>query len=92
MVSHVLFETSSGYALFERIESDEIGQEGDQFQSDLQDLSKFGKILKLKSFSPYKSAADALENANDISEGAYLISLLYSLLPFRKWAFSRSFI
>ncbi|KAJ3366420.1 snoRNP complex protein nop56 [Allomyces javanicus] len=75
MVTHVLFETSSGYALFERVESDEIGQETDAFQAALQDLSKFGKIIKLKSFSPFKSAVDALENANDVSEGVVNPSL-----------------
>ncbi|ORZ37832.1 hypothetical protein BCR44DRAFT_56274 [Catenaria anguillulae PL171] len=69
MVSHILYETASGYALFERIESDEIGQETEAFQASLQDLAKFGKTLKLKSFAPFKSAADALENANDVSEG-----------------------
>jgi nucleolar protein 56 len=26
-------------------------------------------MLKLKSFAPFKNAADALENANDVSEG-----------------------
>ena len=33
------------------------------------DLAKFGKIVKLKAFLPFKNAADALENINDISEG-----------------------
>ncbi|KAI9183279.1 Nucleolar protein 56 [Blastocladiella emersonii ATCC 22665] len=75
MVSHILYETSSGYALFERIESDEISQESAQFQASLLDLAKFGKILKLKSFAPFKSAADALENANDVSEGVVSDSL-----------------
>jgi hypothetical protein len=35
----------------------------------LDDLAKFGKMVSLVSFSPFKSAAHALENANDVSEG-----------------------
>ncbi|KAL7752739.1 Nucleolar protein 56 [Sorochytrium milnesiophthora] len=67
--THILFETSSGYALFERLQSDEIGQELAQVQQAMLDLSSFSKVIKLKSFAPFKSAADALENSNDISEG-----------------------
>lgn len=65
----LLFETASGYALFERLESDEIGASLDQVQEAVTDLSKFGKTIKFKSFLPFKSAAHALENINDISEG-----------------------
>lgn len=68
----VLFETASGYALFERIESEEIGQDVESVQKSLTDLAKLGKILKLKSFAPFKSAAHALENINDVSEGEFL--------------------
>lgn len=38
-------------------------------QKSIQDLSKFKKMVSLVSFSPFKNAAHALENANDISEG-----------------------
>lgn len=38
-------------------------------QASLLDLERFGGVLKLAAFSPFKSAAHALENANDISEG-----------------------
>ncbi|TPX67336.1 hypothetical protein SpCBS45565_g03875 [Spizellomyces sp. 'palustris'] len=65
----LLFETSSGYALFERIESEEIGQELEEVQQSILDLSRFSKIVKLKSFQPFKSAAHALENIMDVSEG-----------------------
>lgn len=65
----MLFETASGYALFERLQSEEIGSKLEQVQNNVLDLAKFGQIVKLKSFSPFKSAADALENANDVSEG-----------------------
>ncbi|KAI9496089.1 hypothetical protein BDB00DRAFT_953365 [Zychaea mexicana] len=69
MATHVLFESASGYALFERVQSEEIGAKLEQVQKNVTDLAKFGQTVKLKSFSPFKSAADALENANDVSEG-----------------------
>ena len=67
----MLFENAYGYALFERLESDEIGQTLDGVQQSMTDLSKFGKIIKLKAFMPFKNAAHALENINDISEGIH---------------------
>ena len=64
-----MFELASGYALFEKQAADIIGQADADFQDSIQDLAKFGKFLKLKSFLPFKSAADALQNCNDVSEG-----------------------
>ncbi|KAJ3325827.1 snoRNP complex protein nop56 [Blyttiomyces sp. JEL0837] len=65
----VLLETASGYALFERVQSEEIGQELEEVQKAALDLAKFGRYVKLKSFAPFKSAAHALENMMDVSEG-----------------------
>ncbi|KAI9019791.1 hypothetical protein DFJ74DRAFT_644098 [Hyaloraphidium curvatum] len=84
---HLLFETASGYALFERLESEEIGQDLDAVQKSMVDLAKLGKIVKLKSFAPFKSAAHALENINDVSEGIvneFLKSFLEMNLPGKK--------
>ncbi|KAG0226331.1 snoRNP complex protein nop56 [Mortierella sp. GBA43] len=69
MVNYFLFESSSGYALFERTESEEIGSKLADVCAAATDLTKFGKVVKLKSFAPFKSAAHALENMNDVSEG-----------------------
>lgn len=69
MKGFLLFECASGYALFELLEAEEIGQHLDEVQAAITDLSKFGKMVKLKSFLPFKSAAHALENINDVSEG-----------------------
>lgn len=71
MVNYVLFETASGYALFERLQSEEIGSKLESVQKSILDLPKFSKMVKLKSFAPFKNAADALENANDVSEGKW---------------------
>ena len=38
-------------------------------QAAVGDLAKFGKICKIKAFVPFRSAQDALENINSISEG-----------------------
>ncbi|KAH8818916.1 Nop-domain-containing protein [Flagelloscypha sp. PMI_526] len=62
-----LHETASGYALFKVNLADDIAPES--FYTSISDLSKFGKIATLLSFSPFKSAAQALENINDVSEG-----------------------
>jgi len=65
----VLFESASGFALFEQTESDEIGQYLEEMQTAMCDLSRLSKVLKLKAFVPFKSAEEALSAANDSSEG-----------------------
>ncbi|KIJ55044.1 hypothetical protein M422DRAFT_152738 [Sphaerobolus stellatus SS14] len=69
MATHILFESSSGYAIFETKNTEEIGAKTKGVQQSLKDLASFGKMVQLVSFSPFKSAAHALENANDVSEG-----------------------
>jgi len=70
MASHLLFESSSGYAIFEVKLAEDIGSKSKEIQESIKDLGKFGKMVTLQSFSPFKTAAQALENINDISEGA----------------------
>lgn len=70
MITHVLFESASGYAVFEAKLAENIALKSAAMQSSVQDLSKFGKMVGLMSFMPFKSAAQALENINDVSEGA----------------------
>ena len=63
---------------------DTVGNRLAEVQNSIQDLSKFGKVVKLVSFAPFSGAAHALENANEISEGIaseYLRSLLEINLP-----------
>lgn len=69
MANLFLFESSSGYALFEKVEGEEIAVQSEQFQKSLLDRKKFTKIIRLKSFLPFTSAENALENINDVSEG-----------------------
>ena len=67
--THALFESASGYAIFEIKLHEKIGSSSKEVGDAVEDLSKFGKMVSLLSFSPFKSAAHALQNANDISEG-----------------------
>jgi nucleolar protein 56 len=71
MATHALFESASGYAIFDVKLHENIGSRVKVVQDSINDLSKFGKMVTLVSFSPFKNAADALENINDISEGTY---------------------
>lgn len=84
MVLYVLFESATGYGLFEATETEAIGLQLATVQEAMLDLSRFGKVVKLVAFAPFTSAAMALENANDISEGTinpYLKSFLEMNLP-----------
>jgi nucleolar protein 56 len=65
----VLFESASGYGLFEVVENEEIANLMEEVQQNVNELSKFGRIVKLKAFQPFISAENALENINNISEG-----------------------
>jgi nucleolar protein 56 len=65
----VLFESSSGYALFETLDLDVVGQALEKVQETTQSADKFGKVVKLHGFKPFTSAANALEQINCVSEG-----------------------
>ncbi|MCJ1308666.1 snoRNP complex protein nop56 [Agyrium rufum] len=84
-VDYLLHESSVGYAVFQVvIQAESIGNRLKEVQDSVQDLAKFGKMVRLVSFAPFQGAAQALENANDISEGIvseYLRSLLEINLP-----------
>ena len=69
MASHVLFESASGYAVFEVKLRAELEALTKAVQESVTDQSKFQKMVSLVSFAPFKSAANALENINDVSEG-----------------------
>jgi len=87
MATHLLFESSVGYALFSATLHEEIGQRSKAVQDQIAELSTFGKMVKLESFEPFKDAAHALENANDVSEGVvndYLKAMLELKLPAKK--------
>ena len=49
--------------------TEEIGALLPEVQESVVDLERFGRLVKLVAFSPFKTAANALENINSISEG-----------------------
>lgn len=69
MVLYSLFEHAAGYAIFKVNATEEIGALLPEVQEAVTDLERFGRLVKLVAFSPFKNAANALENINSISEG-----------------------
>jgi nucleolar protein 56 len=69
MAQFVLFESSSGYGLFETLDMDVIGESIEKVQETTQSADKFGRVVKLHGFKPFTSAANALEQINCVSEG-----------------------
>ncbi|CAN8265919.1 unnamed protein product [Cochlearia groenlandica] len=69
MALYLLYESSSGYGLFEVHGLDEIGQNTEAVQASVSDLSRFGRVVKLTAFHPLLSTLDALNQINAVSEG-----------------------
>ena len=67
--THVLFESAAGLALFKIEQAEQVGSLTKQVQDCIDDLQAFGKMASLVSFSPYKSAPEALQTTLDLSEG-----------------------
>lgn len=65
---YLLYESASGYALFEAGAADELGTAFDAVQASITDFERFGKTVKLVGFRPFAGAADALEQINAVSE------------------------
>ncbi|KAI3949929.1 hypothetical protein MKW92_040342 [Papaver armeniacum] len=65
----ILFESASGFALFDAHGIDEIGQNTEAVSNSVTDLNRFGKVVKLVAFHPFSSALDALNQCNAVSEG-----------------------
>mgnify|MGYP005845947455 CR=1 FL=1 len=66
----VLLEAAAGYALFEVVAFEEIGGLLEDAKDTVTDLKRFSRAVKMKTFQPFESAHEALENANAISEHA----------------------
>jgi len=65
----ILFESASGYALFERTQMQEAASLTDEIQNAITEYAKFKAFVNFKAFVPFTSAENALENINMISEG-----------------------
>ncbi|KAJ0790196.1 putative Nop domain-containing protein [Helianthus annuus] len=69
MALYLLYESASGYGLFQAHGIDEIGQNTEAVRNSVTDLNRFGKVVKLAAFNPFESALDALNQCNAVSEG-----------------------
>ncbi|KAL5543977.1 hypothetical protein UlMin_007761 [Ulmus minor] len=69
MALYLLYESASGYALFNAHGIDEIGQNTEAVRTSVSDLNRFGKVVQLTAFHPFESALDALNQCNSVSEG-----------------------
>lgn len=57
-VDYALFEAPVGYALFQIVhQADVVGLKSREGQEAANDLSKFGKMVKLVNFSPFRYVA-----------------------------------
>jgi len=79
MAMFLLFEAASGYGLMECVEAEEVASQSKKVLDSVNDVSKFSKIVKLNAFQAFESAEDALQNINDVSEGAWLAMYLAEL-------------
>jgi len=65
----VLFEHAAGYALFRVQEFEEVAAFLPEVEEAVNDVSKFQSVVNLIGFFPFKTAGDALNNINAVSEG-----------------------
>lgn len=73
-----MFETAPGYGLFSQIQSEEIGASIEQVEAAISKFSIFNQMVKLEAFAPFRSAEDALENINSLSEGKIVFFLSFT--------------
>lgn len=64
-----LFEHACGYALFRVKEFEEVAMLQSQVEASVLNLNSFKSIVQLIAFTPFKNAANALDNINSVSEG-----------------------
>ena len=65
---YTLFESSSGYALFSILETEEIATFLQEVQAGMVDLSRLQRVVKMIGFHPFDTAENALENILAITE------------------------
>ena len=91
----LLFETASGYCLFEKEEFDEVSGQLSKIQKAIPSLEKFSKMVKLVAYQPFQTAEEALENVNCVAQNKIseaLQSFLTSHLPATKSSKKQKFM
>ena len=64
----ILYETASGYCLFEKEEYDETGGNLAKVQKAIGSLERFSKMVKFVAYQPLTTAEEALENIMGIGK------------------------
>ena len=67
MQMFILYETASGYCLFEKEEYDETGGSLSKVQKAVNSLERFTKMVTIAAYQPFKTAEEALENIQAIA-------------------------
>lgn len=91
----ILYESASGYCLFEKEEFDEAGGQLSKIQKSIGDLERFSKMLKLAAYEPFTTAEDALENIMAVKDNKVtktLKNFLTSNLPSTKSSKKQKFL
>jgi nucleolar protein 56 len=95
MQLYILYESASGYALFEKEEFDETGGQLKSIQKAIPSLERFTKMVKLAAFQPFTTAEEALENIKLISQNKVsetLKNFLNTNLPATKSSKKQKFL
>lgn len=74
---YVLYEHASGYAIFKCEGVEDIGSLLPEVQEAMMDFARFGSMVTLEAFGPFKTGVNALENINCISEGTEGVAMKY---------------
>ena len=92
---YILYESASGYCLFEKSEFDEAGSQLTKIQKSINDIDRFAKMVKLAAYQPFTTAEEALENImaiRDLKVTATLKNFLVTHLPATKSSKSQKFL
>ena len=90
---YILYESASGYCLFEKSEFDEAGSQLTKIQKSINDIDRFAKMVKLAAYQPFTTAEEALENImaiRDLKVTPTLKNFLVTHLPATKSSKSQS--
>jgi len=63
----ILYETASGYCLFEKAEYDETNGSLSKVQKAIASLERFTKMVTLVAYQPFTTAEEALENITTLA-------------------------
>lgn len=91
----ILYESASGYCLFEKEEFDEAGGQLHKIQKAIMDIERFSKMIKFAAYQPFTTAEQALENITAIASNkvtSTLKNFLVTHLPATKSSKKQKFL